>query len=198
MSFDPGDLNAIHARLVEGDPTASSDLIGLLYGPLIGHAIKKHGWVGLSQDLAKDFAVKVLAEVIEQPESFDPSKGNLFGFLCMALDADVQNAARDAKTRRRIFSDYAVEVREVTGTLYVTSPETSIDAKRIAERYRSEIVLEAGDDEVLSLMLDGERDYDRYAGALGIENLPLGERREVVKRRKDRIEKRIERIRKKL
>lgn len=198
MSFDPVELGAIHARLAEGDPTASSDLIRLLYGPLIGHAIKKYGRAGLSEDLAKDFAVNVLAGVIGTPESFDPGKGNLFGFLCMALDADVQNAFRDAKTRREIFSDYAVEVRHVTGTMYVTSPETSIDAKRLAERYRAEIVQEAGDDEVLTLMLDGERDYHLYAKALGIENLPLDERREEVKRRKDRIEKRIERIRKKL
>ncbi len=198
MRFDAADLNKIHERLKAGDPTASSDLIGLLYGPLTGHALNKHRALALSVDLARDFAVKVLGEVIERPELFDPEKGNLFGFLCMALDGDVANTARDEKRRRQIFSEYAVEVRHISGNSYLTSPEIGVDARRIADAYRSEIAAEDGDEAVLSLMLDGERNYDLYAKALGIEHLPLKERREEIKRRKDRIEKRIERIRKKL
>lgn len=42
-------------------------------------------------------------------------------------------------------------------------------------------------------MLEEVRDTDQYARVLGIEKLPVGEQRDVVKRRKDRLKKRIER-----
>ena len=103
MSFDPATLTAVHLRLVAGDPTASADLIELLYYPLIGHAIKKHRSFGMGQDRASDLAVKVLADLVEKPDMFDPSKGNLFGFLCMVLDRDLVNAGRDGANRRKLF-----------------------------------------------------------------------------------------------
>jgi hypothetical protein len=152
----------------------------------------------MDRDRAADFALNVLAELIEKPDGFDPERGNLFGFLCMALDGDVVNAARDAKKRREIFSAYAVEVRAVGGNFYETSPETQIDAKRMKEAILAEIDEKAGDREVLDLILAGERNYDLYAKALGIEHLPPSERKIEVKRRKDRIDKRLERLRKKL
>jgi hypothetical protein len=198
MSLDASALLAVHGRLVAGDPTASADLFELLYGPLIGHAIKKHKAFGVDQDRARDLAVEVLAELIERPEIFDPQKGNLFGFLCMMLDGDAKNAGRDEANRQEKFSRFAVELEKVGGNSYVTTPETRIDAERIMAQHRMEIVLERGDQEVLDLMLQDERDYEPYAKALGIGHLPLDERRAQVKRRKDRIEKRLQRLRDRL
>jgi hypothetical protein len=50
MSLDPLALLAVYGRLAAGDPTASADLFELVYGPLIGHAIKKHKAYGMDQD----------------------------------------------------------------------------------------------------------------------------------------------------
>jgi hypothetical protein len=198
MSFDPAALVAVHGRLVAGDPTASADLFELVYGPLIGHAIKKHAASGIDQDRARDLAVGVLASLVGRPGMFDPQKGNLFGFLCMMLDGDAKNAGRDEANRQEKFSEFAVEVEQVGGNFYVTSPETRVDAERIMSQYRAEIEVEEGDHEVLRLILEGERDYEAYAVVLGISELPLEQKRAEVKRRKDRIEKRLQRLKDRL
>jgi hypothetical protein len=198
MSFDPAALLAVHGRLLADDPTASADLFELVYGPLIGHAIKKHAAFGMDEDRARDLAVGVLASLIERPAIFDPQKGSLFGFLCMMLDGDAKNAVRDEANRQKIFSGVAVEVEQVGGKSYVTSPETKVDAERIMSQYGAEIVVEEGDHEVLRLILEEERDYDAYAFALGISHLPPEQKRAEVKRRKDRIEKRLQRLKDRL
>jgi hypothetical protein len=198
MSFDPAALVAIHCRLLEGDPTASADLFELLYGPLIGHAIKKHAAFGMDQDRARDLAVGVLASIVERPNLFDPQKGSLFGFLCMMVDGDAQNAGRDEANRHKKFSQFAVEVEQVRGNFYMTSPEIRLDAERILSEYGAEIVVEAGDQEVLRLILEEGRNYEAYAVALGISHLPPKQMRAEIKRRKDRIEKRLRRLKDRL
>jgi hypothetical protein len=198
MTFDPAALLAVHGRLLAGDPTASADLFEFVYGPLIGHAIKKHAAFGMDEDRARDLAVGVLASLVEKPTMFDPQKGSMFGFLCMMLDGDAKNAGRDDANRQEKFSEFAVEVVEVGGNSYSTSPESRMDAERIMSQHHAEIVVEEGDSEVLRLILEDERDYEAYADALGIAHLPLEEKREEVKRRKDRIEKRLQRLRDRL
>ena len=195
MSLDPTKLAAVHARLIEGDPSASADLIEMAYGPLIGHALKRHGSFGVDQDRARDLALKALADLIERPEQFDPAKGgSLFGFLCMVVNGDAINAGEREKNRVEKFSQYAVEVMKVGGNFYQTRPEIRMDAQRIMERHGSEIIVDDGDREVLVLFLQEERDYAAYARALGIEHLLPEERDAEVKKRKDRIEMRLKRL----
>lgn len=195
MSLDSAKLAAVHARLVAGDPTASADLFKMVYGPLIGHALKRHGAFGVDQDRARDLALNALADLVERPEQFDPTKaGSLFGFLCMAVNGDAINAGEMEKNRSEKFSQYAVELLEVGGNSYETTPEIRMDAQRIIERHGSEIIVDEGDREVLILLLREERDYVTYAKALRIEHLAPEDRDAEVKRRKDRIEVRLKRL----
>jgi hypothetical protein len=53
--------------------------------------------------------------------------------------------------------------------------------------------LNAGEERVLALMLDGERKTLAFAQALGIDQLPKKEQKAKVKRLKDKLKKRIER-----
>ncbi len=198
MRFDPAALLVVHGRLLAGDPTASADLFELVYGPLIGHAIKKHAAFGMDDDRARDLAVGVLASLVERPGIFDAKKGSLFGFLCMMLDGDAKNAGRDGANQQKKFSEFAVEVEAVGGNSYTTSPEVRVDAERIMLQYGAEIVVEEGDHDVLRLILAEERDYEPYAVALGISHLPPERMRAEVKRRKDRIEKRLQRLKDRL
>lgn len=198
MIIDPNQLLDIHRRLCEVDPTASADLIETLYGPLIGHALKKHRAFGLDDDGARDLALAVLVQLIEAPEKFDPSRGNLFGYLCMALDGDAKNLGQKASNREEFFSHYAVEVEQVGGNTYEMKPDERIDAKRIMELHADKIVTEEGDQAVLDLYLSEESEYTVYAEALGIADWPQKERDAEVKRRRDRIEKRLHRLKDKL
>lgn len=168
MALEPAQLLDVHHRLIEGDPTASAALIQALYSPLIGHAIKKHHSFGVDEDSARDLALAVLVELIETPVKFDPTRGNLFGFLCMALDRDATNLGHKSSNRGKIFSGYAVEVEQVGGNTYEMKPDDRIDAKRIMERHADQIIIEDGDQAVFELYLANERDYAAYAEALGI------------------------------
>lgn len=195
MNLDPTKLAAVHARLVEGDPTASSELFELAYKPLIGHALKRHGAFGVDFERAEDLALNALADLIERPRQFDPARGgSLFGFLCMVVNGDAINAGEMEKNRAEKFSQHAVEVLEVGGNTYETNPEIRMDAQQIIQRHRSEIIVDEGDEEILILFIQEERDYAAYARALRIEHLVPKEREAEVKRRKDRIEARLKRL----
>jgi hypothetical protein len=195
VTLDPTTLAAVHVRLIAGDPSASADLIEMAYGPLIGHALKRHGSFGVDQDRARDLALKALADLIEHPEQFDPAKGgSLFGFLCMVVNGDAINAGEIEKNRAEKFSRHAVEVLKVGGNFYQTTPEIRMDAQRIMEKHGLEIIVDEGDKEVLVLFLQEERDYAAYARALGIEHLAPQDRDAEVKKRKDRIEMRLKRL----
>jgi len=55
------------------------------------------------------------------------------------------------------------------------------------------VVNDGADREILSLMMEGERDADAYAEVLGIEGLPPRERSVIVKRHKDRLKAAVRR-----
>jgi hypothetical protein len=195
VTINRAQLAAVHARLVAGDPTASADLIEMAYEPLIRYALKRHGSFGVDQDRARDLALKALAGLIEQPSQFDPAKGSsLFGFLCMVVNGDAINAGEMEKNRAEKFSQHVVEVLEVRGKSYQMRADIRLDAQRIMEKHGSEIVIDDGDKEVLTLFLQDERDYSVYARVLGIEHLAPEYRDAEVKRRKDRIETRLRRL----
>jgi hypothetical protein len=167
----------------------------LVYGPLIGHALKKHGRFGVDREKAEDLALHALAGLIERPEQFDWAKASsLFGFLCMVVDGDAINANQTEKGRAKKLAEHTVEVLQVGGNSYSMSPEIRIDAQRIMDEHGSEIVTDEGDEAVLRLLLQEERDYGAYARALRLEHLPPKDRDAEVKRRKDKIETRLRRL----
>lgn len=191
---DIAQLGPLHARLLEGDPIASADLIETLYLPLTSYALKKHHRFGVDRDRAADLALNVLVSLIERPEQFQDGRGNLFGYLCMALDGDAINWGRDLRNREQIFSMHAVEVQEIGGNTYEVDPGIKMDAMGILERNFDEIVSDPSDEAVLSLILQDERDYSVYAKALQLNDLSVNAQTAEIKRRKDRIEKRLKRL----
>lgn len=70
-----------------------------------------------------------------------------------------------------------------------------IDADGILREHRTEIVRDDGDEAVLRLYLDGEKETRAYAEALGVADRPAPEQQRIVKARKDRIEQRLKRLR---
>jgi hypothetical protein len=57
---------------------------------------------------------------------------------------------------------------------------------------------DASDRRLLLLRQEGERHTGAYSALLGISDRPVGEQRQMVKRAKDRVEKRLQRFRAKL
>jgi RNA polymerase sigma-70 factor (ECF subfamily) len=68
-----------------------------------------------------------------------------------------------------------------------------VDAAALMERVMEEIT-DPMDRRILALMLQGERATAAYATVLGIQAAPEQEQKSIVKRHKDRISKRLERL----
>ena len=198
MKIDRVKLEDVHARLVV-DPSAVADLFEVVYQGMIGYALWKHRRYNLTEDEAKDIAVKIIATLSRRPSIFDPARGkSLLSFLFMMVDRAAINANNKLSTRSEIFSKHTVEVRDVGGTFYETDHATGIDARMIIREHSAEIIKDPGDDVVLALLLDNEHKTDVYAERLKIGHLEEGVRTAEVKRRKDRIEQRLRRLGKKL
>ncbi len=73
--------------------------------------------------------------------------------------------------------------------------EDDQERRRFLERLRA--LLPESEQSVLELMLEGVRENEAYAAAMGITHLPTRQQRKQVKRVKDRINKRARRLREK-
>src|SRR5262249_28347610 len=87
-----------------------------------------------------------------------------------------------------------VELSEASGNTGETPSYRGIEAKLLLEKYGQEIVTDSMDEKVLLLMLKGEKETHVYAQAIGIADKPEPEQEREVKRLRDRIEKRLQRL----
>lgn len=133
------------------------------------------------------------------PEKYDPDKLTLFAYLRMAARHDLLNALdRNNRRKRPLHSldEPAIQSQLVS--------EDTFDADTLAEwassRARQDVLqrfeasLNATDQQLLLLMLNGVRDSEPYAELLQLSALPADEQRREVKRAKDRLTKSLSRF----
>jgi RNA polymerase sigma-70 factor, ECF subfamily len=200
---DPHVLEKIDGRLRNGDPTAPSDLAELVLDPLTRKLRARFPNLD-DPSLVDDAVADAVLNYAERPDQFDPGKRGLFGYLEMSARGDLMNALAAVKRRRqRERSLDIVELplerrnkasmtREPSATLedHVIS---DLSSQRMIARVR-EAAETPQDAKVLQLMIDGERRTDRYAEVLGLQDLSADQRRREVKRHKDRLKKRLDRL----
>lgn len=202
-SPDPHLLEKIHRRLVDGDPTAPADLAETVLDALATRLRARFPDVP-DPDLIDDAVADAVLNYAERPGQFDPAKRGLFGYLQMSAGGDLKNAMKTAQRRRqREQSLGVVELpadRRNRGSM-ASEPSTTFEDEVVSnsasQRLRAEARAAAEtpeDAKVLQLMIDGERRTDRFAEALGLEGLTADECRRRVKRHKDRLKKRLERL----
>ena len=191
--IDPDTLRRLHTRIVGGDVTATADLFKAAYGPLAATLRKRLG-AAISWEDAGDKATDAIVEYANSPEKFDPSKSGLFGYLLLIARGDALNLARDEGNERKNRARL-VELAEADGNTQEEAFDVRLDAGRILRDHHAELVRDDGDDVVLRLYLEGEKETMVYAKALGFAELPPSERQRLVKVRKDRIEQRLKRLR---
>jgi RNA polymerase sigma-70 factor, ECF subfamily len=200
---DPHALEEIDRRLRDGDPTAPSDLAELVLDPL-ARSLRARFPDLEDPSLVDDAVADTVLNYAERPDQFDPSKRGLFGYLAMSARGDLMNALAAVRRRRgREASLDVVELplerrnkasmeREPSAT-FEDQVISDLASQRMMARVR-EAVETPEDAKVLQLMIDGERGTDRFAQVLGLEGLTADERRREVKRHKDRLKKRLERL----
>jgi RNA polymerase sigma-70 factor (ECF subfamily) len=200
---DPHLLEDIHRRLLDRDPVAPAQLAELVLDPLTTRLRASFPQVP-DPALIDDAAADAVLNYAERPEQFDPSKRGLFGYLQMSAGGDLKNALDVLRRRQR--REESLDVVELhpdrrnrvsMASDYPTTLEDEVVSNLASQGLMAQVQAAAEtpkDAKVLQLMIDGERRTDRFAEALGLDGLSPDERRRAVKRHKDRLKKRIERL----
>lgn len=187
------ELDQIQLRLLGGDPTASSDLFRIVHRVLAATIFRQHRAMGIVWEDAIDLATDAIVEHVMNPARFDPNRSRLATYLTVIARGDALNLAASRANAKKNHSRF-VELTVVDRNEYAESNLAKFDAERIMKDYRNEIIREDGDEVVLRLFLSGEDATEEYARALGLTKLPDNEQRQRVKQRRDRIEKRLQRL----
>lgn len=189
----------VHQRLLQGDPTAPSEVILAYLEPLTQRLRQRFPDVK-DEAIIQDAVTDALFQYVKSPGQFDPGKSSLSSYLTMAARGDLLNAlARERRRAGRQVPLEAVAEGALPGNTLREDeqPEASTDEQMAASKLMHCVlqqVPDLRDREILELMLAGERKTTRYAGVLQIEDRSEPEQRTIVKRHKDRLKKRLHRL----
>lgn len=187
----------IHRQLLSGDdPTASARLARAYLEPVVEHLRARFPDVQ-DRDLLWDAAADAILNYAEDPSTYDPQKRGLFGYLKMSAQGDLLNAL-NRESRRRNVELHAVgrnRLQEDEEEEYASERDSEAVARSDETMRRVyEALPDPRDRQILHLMMDHVRETREFAEVLGIENKDEAEQRRIVKRNKDRIKKRIQRL----
>lgn len=189
------ELAEVHRRVLQEDPTASLTLFLLLHKPLI-RVLQRQFGRGLELEQIMDLATDAIMAYLREPRRFDPQRSSLYSYLAMIARGDGLNRLQSKKSEQKKLRLYSQEVVELDSPArnMQKEAETTWDATTLLEKYGKEIVEDEVDGAVLRLILLGEKDTAAYARAINVAHLPEDERKAAVKQRRDRIEKRLVRL----
>jgi RNA polymerase sigma-70 factor (ECF subfamily) len=168
--------------MLRRDPVASADAFKAFMEPLIWMLGKDLGCKG---DEAYDSAIDALLTYLRNPERYDHNKGRLLSFLSLVAKRAALDRRRSA-TKRQIREKNFSAVVELRAAASEDGLLARVEAAQMAAQVET-IVDDPKDRKALELILMGERDTERLAEALGISDLPAEERRNEVKRHRDRL-----------
>lgn len=187
------ELTGAHERLLADDPTASADLFRMAHRPLAATVYRQHRAMGITWEDAIDLATDAIVEHVRNPSRYDAKLSGIPTYLAMIAKRDALNLARSRAASEKNRTRF-VELTLIDGNKGVESELSRVDAERIVRDHGHEIIREDGDDVVLRLFLSGEDSTEEYARALGLDYLTEGQQRRLVKQRRDKIEKRLQRL----
>lgn len=199
----------LHLRFLADDPVAVEQVFARYYELLQTHV---RGYIGRKQlflehadidEVADHAVVDALESYLRRPESFDPTRRTLAGYLRMSAERDFLNRfnreikrakAPDRKTDIALvrFEPEAWNSIADEGTDLVAEAEDTTAAGELLDFIRS---CARTDEEriVLDLMLRSVRSTSMYAGALGIGHLTSKDQQSRVTTIKERLSKRLKR-----
>jgi RNA polymerase sigma-70 factor (ECF subfamily) len=189
----------LHRRLVDGDPVAPAVLAMTYLVPVVERLRASSPGVG-DDMLIQDAATDAILNYAERPKQFDPAKSKLFPYLVMAARGDLRNALakRRRRERREVLHDRVEDLslvrnieQEESEPALATGETVSLEEVRRAVQA---VITNPTDWRLVELMLDGERRTEVFAKVLGIAHLADEQQRRMVKRHKDRLKRRLERL----
>lgn len=189
----------IHARLLQLDPVAPAEFAEAFLDELVRRLRAKAG-SGYEETLLHDAATDALIDYVQHPSKFNPRKSALLTYLTMAAYRDLLNMIAKEQRRRRREVPLQVVEETLSERNNIIEPEDQVlngmTAAKRTELLRmvAETFPDARDRALLELMMNGERKTTVFSDVLGIQTLTPDEQRKIVKRHKDRITKRLQRL----
>ena len=180
-----------HQRVcARGDPIAFAELAEWLYDPLVQDVHKR---TGNHADLifVEEAVGQALLDYHDKPESYDPNRGSLQGYLAMAAYRDFQNAwAREHRLMGHQISLFDPAFRE--GDI-VGSQEGIDDQVEELWAVIDEIFPDPTERQIVELIVNHVHSPEPYIQLLHISDLPDDEQLRQVKLVKYRIARRLRR-----
>lgn len=188
----------VQRRLLDHEPIASDDFCAHYLEALTDWLQRRYPTT--EEGMVEDAVVQTLLDHIERPQRFDPARRSLRGYLKMAAERDLKNLrARHRPRLERESVMEPVELEAAAGKNSVAGDDPLADdviARDVAARQAARIMAAAQTEEerqVLTLMMEGEKDTTVFAAALGLADLPPAQQRDRVYAIKDRLVKRLRR-----
>lgn len=181
---------ALHERLLNGDPVASHDVIEAFVEPILA-ALGGAKMTSLQRDEAYDSIIDVLFAYTKDPKRFIPGRARLRKYLTEAARKKLTDRHRSREARKNREEKY-MKLVEVRAPSPKEDMETAILARQVME-----LLGEAGftqtDHTLLELFLKDEGSTRVVGEALGLPPMPEAELRLAVKRHWDRFKKSLAR-----
>jgi RNA polymerase sigma-70 factor (ECF subfamily) len=196
---------AFHHRIVGHDPTAFAELCEIALPHLV--LFLEQGFPGQDAHQRETIAIDILLDYRCRPGQFDPARLSLLAYLRMAAKYDMLNQIRKNQRRERRLEPIEegnVELQTAAGNQYRSEENLQEWVEQFTDLSLREILvevetqLEEPEAQVLVMMLEGVRSTAAYAEVLGMTQLDEKSQRREVKRVKDRIMKRLERLGKRI
>lgn len=194
----------LHQRLLQGDRLAPLELAEAFLEELVRRLRLRAPYVH-DEALLRDAAADALMDYIQHPSKFNPNKSSLLSYLTMAARRDLLNMLDREKRKRRheVNLPEGVENSPPSGNSMIEGIEAWWEQYGFASpqekddflRKVFELFSDPQERKVLELIICGERRTSAYSQMLGIENLDPKAQQRAVKRYKDRIIKRLKRLR---
>ena len=195
----------LHQRLLQDDPLAPAEVVEAFLEELVRRLGARARAIQLPDDsVILDAATDALLTYVQKPATFDPTRSSLMTYLTMSAYGDLLNLlARESRRKRREipFEDVEYSLPDGNSTVeggedqilerygITTAKEKATLLRRVAQEFP-----DPRDRQLLDLMFQGERKTGAYSAVLGIQDHDYKEQQRMVKRHKDRITKRLQRL----
>ena len=182
-----------HRRIcARGDPTAFAELAEWLYDTLV-QDVRKRAGNNADPTFVEEAVGQALLDYHDKPESFDPDRGGLQGYLVMAAYRDFQNArAREQRLTEHQVSifDPAFRERDIVGS------QKRVDEQMDVEELWAIIDATFPDPterRIVELIVNHVHAPEPYVQLLHLNDLPADQQLRQVKLVKYRIARRLRR-----
>lgn len=190
-----------HQRIVDKDPTAFAELCEIALPYLV--EFLQNIFPNVESHIQEMVVIDFLLAYQAKPQQYDPDQLSLLAYFKMAVRNDTLNAIdKQNRHEKRLVSIDTPAVQESlppqdllteSGQLEEWLQEhTQLSRQEIINRLATELAPE--DEQILLLMLEGERDSQKYASVMGVSHLEPNQQRLEVKRAKDRLVKKLSRF----